>query len=90
MTSESSLDGNALGGHLAEVFSFEATAAVATCAGCGARSPMATWVVFVHAPGPVARCATCERVQLRVVHDASGRAWIDLSGIAAVEIHAAP
>ena len=71
------------------MFAFEATAAVATCAGCGARSPVATWVVFVDAPGIVARCASCERVQLRIVHDQTGRTWVDLSGIEILQLSGA-
>jgi uncharacterized protein DUF6510 len=86
MTSHSALDGNALAGPLSEVLSFDITTAVATCAGCGSRSPGAAWVVFVEAPGIVARCASCERVQIRLMHDDRGRTWVDLSGIDTVEI----
>jgi len=88
MTSASALDGNALGGPLGELFTFDITSAVATCAGCGRRSPGAAWVVFVDAPGIVARCAQCERVQLRLVNDGTGRTWVDLSGIETLEIAA--
>jgi uncharacterized protein DUF6510 len=90
MTSESALDGNALGGPLGEVFSFDITTAVATCAGCGNRWAGAAWVVYVDAPGIVARCAGCGRVQLRLVHDGTGRVWIDLSGIEIIEIGPGP
>jgi hypothetical protein len=86
MTSESTLDGNVLVGPLREVFAFEATEAVATCAGCGTRAAVATWQVFVSAPAFVARCRTCGRVQTRVAHAEDGRAWIDLSGVASLEI----
>ena len=85
MTSEMVVDGNALAGALAEVFAFEATEAVATCAGCGNRGPMATWVVFVGGPGPVARCPGCGWVQVRIVRDPRGRTWIDLSGVTRIE-----
>jgi hypothetical protein len=80
------LDGNVLAGVLREVFSFEATAAIATCAGCGKHAPVADWHVFVDAPGTVARCSSCETVQLRMVHDDAGRVWIDLSGVEAFQV----
>ena len=86
MTSASALDGNALGGPLSDVFAFDITTAVATCAGCGRRSPGAVWVVYLDAPGIVARCAGCDRVQLRVVSDDTGRTWVDLSGIDTLEL----
>jgi hypothetical protein len=86
MTSESALDGNALGGPLGELFSFEVTTAVATCAGCGGQLPIATWVVFMNAPGIVARCSICGRVQLRIVRAEPGRTWVDLSGLEIIEI----
>jgi hypothetical protein len=43
-------------------------------------------MVFVSAPGMVARCTNCHRVQLRIVRDGSGSMWVDLSGIASIEI----
>ena len=85
MTTAASVDGNALAGALGEIFAFEPTDSVATCAGCGTRGPMGTWVVFVSAPGLVARCPGCGEVQVRVVSDGRGRTWIDLSGVARVE-----
>jgi hypothetical protein len=86
MASESTLDGNALAGTLRDVFSFEATTAVATCAGCGSRSKVATWAVYVDGPGIVARCTHCERVQIGIVRQADRRMWVDLSGVAMLEI----
>jgi hypothetical protein len=86
MTSDQALDGNVLAGELRDVFSFEATGSMATCAGCGSRVPVGSWMVFVSAPGMVARCTNCHRVQLRIVRDGSGSMWVDLSGIASIEI----
>jgi hypothetical protein len=83
---DSALDGNALAGPLAELFSFETTGSLAMCAGCGSQVPMAAWVVYVNAPGCVARCPTCDRVQVRIVHGEGDRWWLDLSGIASLEI----
>lgn len=86
MTPDSMLDGNVLAGALREVFSFEATAAIATCAGCGNRAPMADFLVFVNAPGIVARCSNCEKVQIRIVHDDAGHVWVDVSGVDVLQI----
>jgi len=86
VTSDSMLDGNVLAGALREVFSFEATAAVTTCAGCGNQGPVADWLVFVNAPGIVARCSNCETVQIRIVHDDAGHVWVDVSGLDALQI----
>jgi hypothetical protein len=86
MTSESMLDGNVLAGTLREVFSFEVTAAIATCAGCGNVAAVADWLVFVNAPGIVARCSNCEKVQIRIVRDDAGHKWLDVSGVDALRI----
>ena len=86
MTESPVFDGNAVAGELSQVFSFESTTAVATCAGCGARAPMATWVAYLAAPGIVSRCASCDRVQIRIVHSGDGRTWVDLSGVVQIEI----
>jgi hypothetical protein len=86
MTSASALDGNALAGPFGALFGFEVTTVVATCAGCGARSEGGEWVVYVRAPGLVARCRSCERVQLRIVEDGTGRTWVELTGIRSLEI----
>ena len=73
-------DGNALTGPLHDVFRPEVTAAVADCRNCGWTGPMAGVRVFDHAPGVVARCATCDEVLLRLVRG-PGRAWLDLRGL---------
>jgi hypothetical protein len=86
MTSETTLDGNVLAGLLRDVFSFEATTTVATCAGCGTRALVATWAVYVDAPGIVARCTSCQTVQVGIVRQDDERMWVDLSGIANLEV----
>ena len=79
------LDGNAAAGALQEVFPFDATMAVTTCASCGARSELGGSHAYLDAPGVVLRCAGCESVLLRVARD-EGRIWIELSGCASIEI----
>ena len=79
------LDGNAAGGLLAEVFAVDVTVAVTTCASCRDTRPVAELRAYVQAPGVVLRCASCDAVQLRLVR-APDRAWLDVRGIAVVEV----
>lgn len=78
------LDGNAIGGLLHEVFGTEMTAAVGTCATCGAVGPVAECVVYNRAPGTVVRCRTCASL-LMVIVRARGMNCVDLRGLAALE-----
>lgn len=82
--SEMKLDGNAIGGLLAEIFNVEMTAAEGTCGGCGAVNAVARVDVYVNAPGTVMRCPACGGVLMRIVHG-RGRYWLDLSGIKRLE-----
>jgi phage FluMu protein Com len=84
MTMES-LDGNAIGGLLGEIFALETTAALGTCAGCGSVRAIAEGSAYLDAPGAVLRCRACESVLLRVVRG-GGRYWVDLRGLACLEL----
>jgi Family of unknown function (DUF6510) len=86
MTMERSLDGNAAAGTLADLFAFDVTVAVTTCATCGDARPVAELHAYMDAPGLVLRCATCAATQLRLVR-AADRSWLDLRGIQVLEIH---
>jgi hypothetical protein len=79
------LDGNAPGGELREIFSAEMTIARSTCAACGAVREMAELTVYVHAPGTVFRCRSCEAVLVRIVR-ADDRIWLDPSGVSCLEL----
>jgi hypothetical protein len=81
------LDGNAIGGLLHEVFGTEMTAAIGTCATCGAAGPVAETVVYLRAPGTVARCRNCTSV-LMVFVKVRGVNCVDLRGLAALEASA--
>ena len=83
------IDGNALAGALAEVFAAEMTSAIATCAGCGARDRLAESDAFVGGPGMVLRCRFCRAVLGRIVR-ARKSVWLDLRGVTALQIAAAP
>ena len=78
------LDGNAIGGLLEEVFGTDMTDAEATCAACGAVSPVAETVVYLRGPGTVVRCRTCSGV-LMVISRIRGMNCVDLYGLAALE-----
>ncbi len=77
------LDGNAIGGLLIDVFGREMTAALSTCATCGASGPVAELAVYGPAPGTVVRCRSCDSV-LMVFVTARGRICVDLSGLASL------
>ena len=79
------LDGNAIGGLLAEIFSVEMTTAEGTCGGCGAVNAIGRVDVYINAPGTVVRCPACGGVLMRIVQG-RGRYWIDLSGIRCLEL----
>ena len=78
-------DGNALGGPLAEIFAADLSMAERVCAHCGDRSVVARLHVYDHAPGVVARCPTCQGVNLRLVRGRD-RVWLDLRGMVSLEV----
>ncbi len=78
------LDGNAIGGLLREIFAVEMTAAVGTCASCGAVNEVGRVQVYVRAPGTVVRCPGCEQVLMKIVRG-GGRYWIDMTGVRCLE-----
>ena len=84
-TSERTLDGNAIGGLLLELFGTELTATPCACAGCGAREELARLDVYVHAPGVVVRCRHCEDVMITIVRGRAGT-WVDLRGTRELEL----
>ena len=79
------LDGNATAGDLTDVFTFDVTTAVTTCANCRHTHPMATLGAYLQAPGIVLRCTSCDAVQVRFVRSPE-RAWLDLRGVEVLQI----
>jgi hypothetical protein len=61
------VDGNALAGPLASLFTPDMTSARGICAGCGQPSLLAETRVYDQAPGLVARCPGCGEVLATVV-----------------------
>jgi hypothetical protein len=85
---DTSLNGNAAAGALGDLFAFDVTMAVSTCAICGDARPVAELHAYMDAPGMVLRCASCGAAQLRLVRSGD-RGWLDLRGIQVLEIHGA-
>jgi Zn finger protein HypA/HybF involved in hydrogenase expression len=85
MTDARTLDGNAIGGVLLELFGVELTAAPCTCGSCGAREELARLDVYVDCPGVVVRCRHCEAVMITIVQGPE-RSRIDLSGTRGLEL----
>ncbi len=78
------LDGNAIGGLLHEVFGAEMTTAVGTCITCGATAQIAETLVYLDAMGTVVRCRACTAILLVVVRRREMNC-VDLRGLAALE-----
>lgn len=82
---EMRLDGNAVAGLLSDVFAAEMTAALVSCAHCGATGVVATEHVYAHGPGVVLRCPGCTAVVMRFAR-VRGRLLADLRGVAMIEL----
>jgi len=76
---ESRLDGNVVGGILGEVFPFEMTSVLTTCAGCGFTDPIGAFAAYVHGMGTVVRCPSCDTAVIRLSR-VRGRYWMDMRG----------
>jgi Family of unknown function (DUF6510) len=79
------LDGNAIAGRLVEVFGVELTTARCVCASCGKTGMFAECVVYLQAPGVVARCRNCASV-LMVLVEVRGVTCVDLGGVAELDL----
>ncbi len=82
---ERRLDGNAAGGLLSEIFSFETTTAVAKCAGCGAVNAVGALAVYASAMGTIIRCTSCENAVIRIGCGPAGY-WLDMQGLRHLQI----
>jgi len=85
---ELKLDGNAAAGTLEQIFAFEVTTAIGTCANCGAVGPVGAANVYAPAIGIVVRCPQCESVLLRLADDGAGRYWLEMRGVQTLELRA--
>lgn len=66
-TEDMRLDGNAAGGALRELFAYDMTAAVATCAGCGTARAIGALLEYGHEMGLILRCPHCNMALVRMV-----------------------
>jgi uncharacterized protein DUF6510 len=80
---DAAVDGNAIGGLLAEVFGTDMTMATATCGSCGAVSVVAELAVYMPGLGTVVRCRSCESV-LMVFVSVREVVCVDLMGLASL------
>ena len=83
MVDEETLDGNAIGGLLIEVFGTDLTTAVATCGSCGAVRQVAELPVYMPGLGIVVRCRSCESV-LMVFTEVRRVTCVDLMGLSSL------
>jgi hypothetical protein len=79
------LDGNATAGPMADLLTFDITAALGRCAECLSDVVMAQTRVYSGGPGLVVRCPRCDRVMLRVA-SSDDRVWLDMTGLASLQI----
>jgi len=84
-TRDLTLDGNAIGGLLLELFGSDLTAAPCSCDHCGARDEIARLEVYVQCPGVVVRCRSCGGVVITIVQGPT-RTWVDLRGLGGLEL----
>jgi hypothetical protein len=73
------LDGNAVGGVLAELFAIDITSAVITCGGCATSAEVGAIRVYGGTMGAILRCAQCDTVVLRFVRTPT-RSTLDMRG----------
>ena len=80
---DDTLDGNAIGGLLIEVFGTEMTTAVGICGNCGAVGQVAGFAVYRPGLGTVVRCRSCDSVLMAFVQ-IRGITCVDLMGLASL------
>ncbi len=74
------VDGNAAAGFLDQLFTFEITAAVVTCDGCGRDTPIGALHVYDLEMGAVLRCPSCDHLMISATR--LREIWrVDLRGV---------
>jgi len=66
------LDGNAAAGRLSELFAFDITTAIVTCAGCGKAEAGARARQYGGSMGTILRCLHCGAAVIRLTHTPKG------------------
>jgi hypothetical protein len=80
MSDDLHLDGNAAAGELAELFTAEMTAAIVTCASCGATGAVGAALLYGQRPGLVLRCPQCLAMLACITH-VRERVLVDMAGV---------
>jgi hypothetical protein len=75
------LDGNALAGLFAEVFSAEMTNVVIICRSCGTSAAIGETVVYPNPMGAIVRCRNCEQLLIAITQ-VRGVSCVDMLGLA--------
>lgn len=88
MTSDTHVDGNALGGLFHDVFGREMTHQRGCCDACGSISTLASLIAYRQAPGDVLRCPTCGTVIMVAISTPTG-VRVTFESLRWVEVHEA-
>ena len=81
MDDQYTLDANAVGGMLIEIFGSEMTAVPSRCTHCGNVAQLGTLRAYgVNGPGVVLRCSICTEIVMRVARRADGSFLVDARG----------
>ena len=86
---DTTLDGNAAGGILREIFPFEMTLVEGTCAHCSSTRAVGELTVYMSSMGTVIRCPTCDNVLIRIASTKGGY-WLDMQGVRVLHIRTEP
>jgi len=86
---DTTLDGNAAGGILREIFPFEMTLVEGTCAHCSSTRAVGELTVYMSSMGTVIRCPTCDNVLIRIA-STKGSYWLDMQGVRVLHIRTEP
>jgi hypothetical protein len=81
------IDGNALAGPFAEIFTVDMTTALGTCTSCGDASPLAMAMVYPKPNTFIVRCHVCNSILLTIIQS-SRETRIDLAGMRSLTIPA--
>lgn len=81
------LDGNAASGLLGEIFGFEMSAVLASCAGCEKIAPIGALMTYRHEMGTILRCEGCDNVLMQITQ-IRGKYRLNLNGLKGLEFKA--
>ena len=81
MDDQYTLDANAVGGMLMEIFGSEMTAVPSRCTHCGNVAQVGSLRAYgLNGPGVVLRCSICTEIVMRLARRADGSFLVDARG----------